>query len=146
MDTKALRAGLIASLQSLYDMEVIAPLIEFCQGEMRVLLYLQAHGRKTVNPSALSDALFVTRQRITNVLTALRRKGLVHMQPAEDDRRRIQVRLTASGQNYVAARLRQVEEYLDALIDGLGEHDTQELIRLIERSAGTMEQYGQEAN
>ena len=39
MDRQQLKLELLQSLQKMYDMELVAPLLEFCQGEMRVLLY-----------------------------------------------------------------------------------------------------------
>ena len=57
MDKRQLRDSFLGSLQKMHDMELVAPLMEFCQGEMRVLLYLDAHKKETVYPSTLSDSL-----------------------------------------------------------------------------------------
>ena len=47
----SLQAELIGILQTLYDTEALTPMMEFCQGEMWVLLYLLAHEGK-VYPSS----------------------------------------------------------------------------------------------
>ena len=139
MDREKLKDSFLGSLQKMYDMELVAPLMEFCQGEMRVLLYLDAHKAEPVYPSDLSDALFVTRQRITTILSTLRKKGYILMQTAESDRRRMQVSLSEEGCLYVLERRRFVEGYFDLLIEGLGEKNMLEFNRLIELTAEKME-------
>ena len=84
----SLQAELIGILQTLYDTEALTPMMEFCQGEIRVLLYLLAHEGK-VYPSQLSESLCVTRQRITTILSAMRKKGLIQMEIEEEDRRKM---------------------------------------------------------
>lgn len=123
-----------ASLQTLYDMEVFSSMVEFCQGELRVLLYLYLHEgshRTKICPSEISDSLHVTRQRITSILSSLRKKDYIHMKMAENDRRKMQITLTDSGRNQVAAKEAEIMNYFDIMIDGLGEKNIQELTRLI---------------
>ena len=142
MDAEALKDSLIHSLQRMYDMEVIAPFMEFCQGEMRVLLYLSANRDREIYPSDISGALYVSRQRITSVLAALRTKGYIAMETEEQDRRKMRVRLTEQGAGYAAGKVRFVERYFLILVDGLGERNVLELIRLINLSADHMEAHG----
>lgn len=130
---------LIRTLQELYGMELMASLMEFCQGEIRVLLYLKLHQAKEVNPSDLSSQLFVSRQRITSVLTALRKKGYVRMEMDETDRRRMLVTLTAEGDACVSAKKAEVEGYVQRLTEGLGEKDARQLIGLLQKCIGIME-------
>ncbi|MCC2864665.1 MarR family winged helix-turn-helix transcriptional regulator [Anaerovorax odorimutans] len=139
MDKRQLRDSFLGSLQKMYDMELVAPLMEFCQGEMRVLLYLDAHKKETVYPSTLSDSLFVTRQRITTILSALRKKGYVIMETAQEDRRRMQVRLSLAGGRYVTEKRRFVEQYFDMLLDAIGEKNMLEFQRLVQLTAEKME-------
>lgn len=130
-DIARLKTQLIDSLQTLYDMEAIAPLMEFCQGEMRVLLYLDAHPLQTVYPSQLSDALVVTRQRITTILSALRRKALIHMEIEQQDRRRMSVQLTREGQLYIAQKRLAADQYMERILLQLGEQNSRDLLRLL---------------
>ena len=139
MDKRQLRDSFLGSLQKMYDMELVAPLMEFCQGEMRVLLYLDVHKKETVYPSTLSDSLFVTRQRITTILSALRKKGYVIMETAQEDRRRMQVRLSLAGGRYVTEKSRFVEQYFDLLLDAIGEKNMLEFQRLVQLTAEKME-------
>lgn len=141
MDKRQLRDAFLGSLQKLYDMEVVAPLMEFCQGEMRVLLYLDAHPDDTVYPSTLSDALFVSRQRVTNILSALRKKGYITMVTASADRRRMQVFLSRDGMAYVREKRQFVEGYFDMLLAAIGESDMVAFQRMVALTAEKMESF-----
>jgi DNA-binding MarR family transcriptional regulator len=120
MDGGKLRETMTDLLQRLYDMEVLSALMEFCQGELRVLMHLNAQGNADVFPSDLSEALFVTRQRITSILSSLRNKGLVSMELAENDRRRMRVKLTDLGRTYVESKKSLADRYLETYIEVLG--------------------------
>ena len=136
MDRQQLKLELLQSLQKMYDMELVAPLLEFCQGEMRVLLYLDAHpaGAREIYPSDLSDALYVTRQRITTILASLRKKGYIITETSKSDRRK-----TRAGSHYVQEKRALADSYFDLLIQTLGEKDAAELNRLVKRAAEELE-------
>ncbi len=139
MDKKQLRDTFLHSLQQIYDMELVAPLMEFCQGEMRVLLYLDSHKTCDIYPSDLSESLFVTRQRITTILSALRKKGYITMETAESDRRRMKITLSRTGQHYVLKKRSFAEHYFDLLVESLGEENMMEFNRLVQLTATKME-------
>lgn len=141
MDKNEFRNTLIASLQEMYDMKVNASLMEFCQGELRVLMYMYANQEKDVFPSDLSDSLCVTKQRVTNILTTLRKKNYISMEIAENDRRRMKVNLTGTGRDYIVGKQKAAETYVDALIDGLGETSVAELTGLIGLAIQKMKEY-----
>jgi len=130
MDRKELRKSLASALQEMYDREMFTAMMEFCQGEFRVLLYLHMHDKEEIYPSDLSDSLNVTRQRITSILSALRKKGYVHMVMSEKDRRKMQVILTDEGRNQITVKEAEIGKYFDELIDGLGENNVKDMTRL----------------
>ena len=141
MNKIELRNSLLISLQKMNDMEVFASMIEFCQGEMRVLIYLHMNNGTEIYPSDLSDSLYVTRQRITSILASLRKKGYISMGIAENDRRRMRVVLTEDGKNWLIGKVKEIEIYYDALIDGLGENNIREMTRLMNLSIEQMKQF-----
>lgn len=144
MELNELRNSFTASLQELYDMEVIASLMEFCQGEIRVLLYLYASSEQDIYPSELSDALFVSRQRITAILSSLRNKNYISMEIAEKDRRKIKVMLTECGKLYISKKQESAKIYIDALITSLGESNITEFTRLLNLTIDKMKNYNKE--
>lgn len=130
MEQIELRNTLAASLSCLYEMGAVESLAEFWQGELHVLEYLYQHCDSEVNPSVLSDALNVSRARITSALSALRKKGYVTMEMCESDRRRMRVMLTTDGKYFIEQKQKELERQFDVLINGLGEQNVLELIRL----------------
>lgn len=133
-----LRNDLIASLAQMYEMEAFKELAVFLQGEIQVLLYLIQNADKEVNPSALSEKLYVSRSRITATLTSLRKKGYVEMEMSEGDRRRMRVTLTPKGAAFIRDKQAQVERYFDVMVEGLGEGNVAELNRIIDLSMKIM--------
>ncbi|MHB1152366.1 MAG: MarR family winged helix-turn-helix transcriptional regulator [Eubacteriales bacterium] len=131
MEINELRNSFTDSLRELYDMEVIASLMEFCQGEIRVLLYLYSNSEQDIYPSELSDALFVSRQRITAILSSLRNKKYISMEIAKDDRRKMKVMLTECGMLYITEKQESAVKYIDSLILSLGEKNITEFTRLL---------------
>lgn len=130
-----LQEQLVSTLQILYDTEALSPLMEFCQGEMRVLFYLTAHENQKVYPSQLSEALAVTRQRITTILTSMRKKNMILMEVEELDRRRMSIVLTDTGRAIAEEKRRGAYSYLGQLVRYLGEENTREFIRLMQLSS-----------
>lgn len=133
-----LRKNLTDTLGVLYEMDFIARLAEFWQGEQRVLLFIYQHDRDELNPSALSDHLHVSRARITTTLTALRQKGCITMEMCEDDRRRMRILLTECGKQIIELKQKEIEARFDELIRRWGENNAQEFIRLVNRSIEVM--------
>ncbi len=131
MEINELRNSFTDSLRELYDMEVIASLMEFCQGEIRVLLYLSSNSEQDIYPSELSDALFVSRQRITAILSSLRNKNYISMEIAKADRRKMKVMLTECGMLYITEKQESAIKYIDSLILSLGENNIIEFTRLL---------------
>ena len=131
MNRAELLDSFTSSLQEMYDTEVFDSAIEFCQGESRVLFYLHMHDEAEIYPSDISDSLYVTRQRITSILSSLRKKGYVYMEMAKNDRRKMRVTLTDNGRSHIVAKEAEMKNYFGSLIDVLGEKNIQEMTRLI---------------
>jgi len=122
---------LTINLYSIYDSDIFAPIMEFLQGETRVLLFMRMNKKKEIYPSDLSDALYVTRQRITSILSSLRKKGFVVTELSEKDHRRMQVFLTDQGKEYIAAKEKIAEELIDTLISRLGYENVRQLSKIL---------------
>ncbi|MGI6660728.1 MAG: MarR family winged helix-turn-helix transcriptional regulator [Bacillota bacterium] len=134
MDKRELRDRLTASLSRLYEGEAFACLAEFLQGEINILYHLAQNRGTEINPSTLSEKLRVSRSRITAALSALRKKGFVKLRGSEHDRRRVRVTLTPEGAEFLRRKQERVEEYFDRLVEGLGEANVLDLVRLIDLS------------
>ena len=139
MEKKLLRNMLMSSLEDMYNMEALACLVEFLQGEVHILQYLAIHQTDEINPSLLSEAIHVSRPRITTSLATLCKKGLVEMEPSQKDRRRVTVRISPAGLAFINEKRQVVDRYFDILLAGLGEETSLELIRLIQLCTDIME-------
>ena len=127
-----LKEELTLTLYSIYDSDIFAPIMEFLQGETRVLLFLIMNKNKEVYPSDLSESLNVTRQRITSILSSLRKKEFVVMELSKKDRRRMQVFLTYKGKKHIVAKIKIAEHLIDTLIDRLGYDNVKELSTILQ--------------
>lgn len=131
MNSEQLKNEIAFSLQKIYDTQFMANMVELCQGEVRVLLYLCTCDDEMIFPTDISRELKVTRQRVTSILSGLRKKGYVHMELAENDRRRMNVKITSDGEDYIYAKKAEAERYFDLLIEKLGEDNIRSAIQLI---------------
>jgi len=127
-----LKEELTLTLYSIYDSDIFAPIMEFLQGETRVLLFLIMNKNKEVYPSDLSESMNVTRQRITSILSSLRKKEFVVMELSKKDRRRMQVFLTYKGKKHIVAKIKIAEHLIDTLIDRLGYDNVKELSTILQ--------------
>jgi DNA-binding MarR family transcriptional regulator len=139
MPKNDLRSELIDVFTRFYNMETLADLMEFCQGELRVLHYLTiTQNIDDCIPSKISNALHVTRGRITSALNSLRKKGFVTMDICENDRRKILVRLTETGRNHLRNRKCQAEAFIDHFIHNIGEAKARQFMEILDQTANNM--------
>lgn len=74
--------------------------------QFKTLLMLRRQGEPyELSPSALADALGLTRGALSARLSGLEARGLIVREHALDDRRRVRVRLTDAGHRALAAQL-----------------------------------------
>jgi DNA-binding MarR family transcriptional regulator len=103
------------------------------------LLFLQVLGRLEtefpdgVRASELSTRMNVTKGAITHVLNHLEALGFIERVADENDRRVVLVQLTQKGRDLDVNRRAFVKKEMGQLVKFLGEEDTQELIRLLNR-------------
>lgn len=139
MDNEELKIRLIASLEKIYYMEAFRKLADFLQGELYVLNFLSVNKDEEFGPSDLSEMLHISRPRITATISALKKKNYVNTELDQVDRRRLKVKITDKGLDYINTKQSEVEENFEEFIDGIGEKDTLELIRIVNLAADIME-------
>ncbi|MDD6175225.1 MAG: MarR family winged helix-turn-helix transcriptional regulator [Firmicutes bacterium] len=127
------------ALRRLYAIRELETLSHFWQGEPKILYHLYFRQDQEVNPSELSEALGVTRARITSILSSLRAKGLIRMHVSERDRRRMVVELSEQGRDKVEQECAQIEERMQRLRSGLGDEKARLLLLLLEQSVALLE-------
>ena len=105
------------------------------RGEKAVLLYLFDH-RQGVTAGDLSKALEIGSGGIANLLNALEKKELIERSISPDDRRKIIVTLDQKGIDEIAQRRAEVLAHTKEMLSQLGEEDTAQLIRILEKLSG----------
>lgn len=96
-------------------------------------------------PSVIAGIMGVTAGNITQILTALEKRGLVERTTDPEDRRKVVISLTAAGKEAVAKAGRAYREAYSGLLAQLGEERTDEFVELLEKSAGYfMDRFGPE--
>jgi DNA-binding MarR family transcriptional regulator len=120
-------------------MEAFGQLAEFLQGELYLLRFLALNNDEEIGPSELSERLHMSRPRITATISALRKKSFLVTELDEIDRRRLKVKITEEGIAYIIKKQANVEENFTEFINGIGEKDTRELIRIVDLAVKIME-------
>ena len=93
----------------------------------QALAVLEGAG-EPLSPSTIARRLLVTTASVTSLLDTLERRGFVTRSPDPNDRRKVLVALTDSGQQVVDRFLPQVVAVQTALLQGLSEKERQQLL------------------
>lgn len=139
MNNQDLKLELIESLEKIYYMEAFSKLADFLQGELYILRFLFLNNGEEIGPSELSDRLHMSRPRVTATISTLRKKGFVSTEADENDRRRLRVNISQKGIKFVEQKQESVENNFEQFIQGIGEKDTLELIRIVNLAVDIME-------
>ena len=139
MGKEDLKLELIDSLEKIYYMEAFSQLADFLQGELYLLRFLALNNDKEIGPSELSDLLHMSRPRITATIAALRKKDLVKTESDKKDRRRLKIKITKKGMASIMEKQAAVNRNFELFIEGIGEQDTKELIRIVDLAVDIMQ-------
>ena len=132
MDQTEREERLMASLRQLVGCEEGRSCVAASRGELCLLMYLKRRS-DPVLPGELSEAMSVSTARITRLLNTLEDRGLIRRSIDLTDRRKIIVRLTEAGEEYLDAVYAHTHKRASAVIEALGAEDTEEFIRIAER-------------
>jgi DNA-binding MarR family transcriptional regulator len=100
---------------------------DLLQGRWWVLILLMRESDLTSQPSVLAEKLGVTRATMTGLLDGLEQGGLVQRVSAPQDRRSVQVKLTAAGQAKLDAVMPDYYSRLRLCMQGLSESQRSDL-------------------
>ena len=98
------------------------------------VLELLAKTEADASPSELAKQLGYTRSRMTRILDSLEAKGYVGREHDPQDRRRVIVHATEQGRQFAKDRRAEGVNDLVESLSALGEHDTSELLRVLEKA------------
>lgn len=99
-------------------------------------------GRGDVLPvGALADAAGIAQPTATRMLDGLERHGVIERRPSEEDRRSVEVQLTARGRRLLNRKRKLVDEKRRAVFESLAPEDRGSAARLLRTLAATIEDH-----
>ena len=93
-----------------------------------------------VTVSSLSRATHNSMPAVSQILSGLEEKNIVERVPAKADRRKVYIRLTKHGEETVEEVGRTFFRFLDQVAERMGEEDLEELIRLLHKASGVLQE------
>lgn len=109
------------------------------QNEARALFLLKRAGSDGMSVSELSRALHVTSPFVTQQLNSMQEKGLIHRNKDPLDGRIVRIVLTDKGRVAVEEVEKNFRKLLIGLAEHLGEEDTLQLAKLLNKSKDYMD-------
>ena len=131
METEKMLAALTGIFGGISRSRLFWDMQQSMRGERFLLSYLYETG--ACSPGKLAPMLHVSAARITKMLSSLESKQLVVRENDPTDKRRVTVRLTKSGSNAVRAVQAQAMAHAQELFENLGEEDSQEFLRIVNK-------------
>jgi DNA-binding MarR family transcriptional regulator len=117
---------------------------ELSQGRWQVMMLLYRTPELPQNPCELARKAGVTRATMTGLLDGLEREGLVGRETVAEDRRMLDVRLTAKGRKYLGEIMPGYFRLIRRVMRGLSEDEKQQMIGLLTKLGSSVEVPGAE--
>lgn len=140
MDYAIIASTLLAEMHGLRKMKGRFNVFDHLQGEL-VILSIIASQEKETKPSYISKEMNVSSARVATALNNLEDKGWIVRRINKDDRRQILVEITKEGKSFIEKQWRLVLNQITEMLKLLGEHDAQELLRIIKKIGEIINRY-----
>ncbi len=135
MEQSELRLDVLEIFAGLCNSPAFWEMQKKLKGACFLLEYLMENNGVST-PGKLAELLHVSGARITAMLTALQAKHYVERRVDLKDKRRVTVRLTESGRDFVQKERAQIFSFADEVCNTLGDADTAQLIRISKKLLG----------
>jgi len=145
MDYSAIAVNLLEEMHGFGKMRGQVNVFNHLQGEMIILAIIAANENET-KPSWISREMNVSSARVATALNNLEDKGLIIRRIDQDDRRQILVELTPEGKTLFKVQKKFMECQIVKLLKQLGEHDAEELLRIVKKVAEIIRSYNFNGN
>ena len=102
--------------------------------------------RQCVNVSDIQSTMHITKPAVSQMLKALEKKGYIARETDKNDRRRVEVTLTAEGKEILRKGGAEADAMIEKVVARFGEENTVKLTELFNRLAEIMDDLKQEAS
>ena len=130
MDYTELARELMANMYEFRRSKTPHKIDESVRGGGFILMFLFQRGSYAL-PSELRGVLGVSSARIAATLNNMEHKGLISREMDKNDRRKVLVALTPTGQEQAAQMERRALEHSVHMLEFLGERDAKEFVRIL---------------
>lgn len=134
MDYTQLAEVFLSTMFVLQKIDMHRSINESMRGGHLVLHYLYRQ-KRPILPSEIGQYMKISSARVAVVLNNLEKKNLLTRRIDPNDRRKILVELTDEGKDMSRAHERKILENTTELFRMLGEHDSQEFVRIMTKIA-----------
>lgn len=132
MDYSALTSELLKKMALLIRSNPHKQIGEYAGGEICILNYL-VYIDGAALPSEMSLAMEISSARIAAILNSLERKEMISRKIDTSDRRKVLVTITDQGKTYVFEKRKHIHRNMERILRQLGENDSNECIRILDR-------------
>ncbi len=128
--------NMVNKLRKAKPKPVISDGLKFEHFEMNMLMTISVlmHKNGRVKAGDLSGELGINKSALSRMLKAFEEKGLVERVNSKDDRREVYIYLTDEGEKVCKTAQDSIGKKIEEFFLRMGESDTQEIVRLIEKS------------
>ncbi len=102
-------------------------------GILQTLFIYEEIYQKNLTPGELCEIQQLTSGRIASTLKNIEKKSFIKRMMAEDDRRKTIIQLTEKGKLVAKRIIDDIAMNINKMINKLGEHDSQEFLRILNR-------------
>ena len=130
MDYDLIAAELLEKMRLISKMKFHSTIFECLRGEILILYYISANNGEAL-PGTISKEVNVSSARVAVALNNLENKNLITREIDHDDRRRILVKITDNGREFINNCFNFAIKQTAVILSTLGEHDAKEFVRII---------------
>ena len=105
-----------------------------------IMLECLAHSDNGLMPNEIAKSAHVSTARVAAFLKAVEKKGYIQRISLEGDRRKVNIVLTDIGWDAVKGRRERMLKGVVAYLERLGEEDTENLLRILEKTRTIMKE------
>ena len=106
-----------------------------------IMLECLAHSDNGLMPNEIAKSAHVSTARVAAILKAVEKKGYIQRISLEGDRRKVNIVLTEAGLKKVEDRREEMLKGIACYLEVLGEEDTENLLRILEKTKNIMEKH-----
>lgn len=106
-----------------------------------IMLECLAHSDNGLMPNEIAKRAHVSTARVAAFLKAVEKKGYIQRISLEGDRRKVNIVLTEAGLKKVEDRREEMLKGIACYLKVLGEEDTENLLRILEKTKNIMEKH-----